>query len=92
MVELSRPRVGQLHRPKVFGGLLALRLTHTELTLVASVALILMVGTVMRYAMVVVDVALALQRGGASAQDASLSTALARARAILMTKLLAVPA
>ncbi|KMO28697.1 efflux RND transporter permease subunit [Methylobacterium aquaticum] len=74
----------------VVGGLLALHLTGTPLTLVASIACVLLVGIVMKNAILMVDVALALQREqGMSPRDAILEAALTRARPILMTTLVA---
>ncbi|TNC10080.1 acriflavine resistance protein B [Methylobacterium terricola] len=74
----------------VVGGLLALRLTGTPLTLVASIACVLLVGIVMKNAILMVDVALVLQREqGMSPRDAILDAALSRARPILMTTLVA---
>ncbi|MFH6786930.1 MULTISPECIES: efflux RND transporter permease subunit [Methylobacterium] len=74
----------------VIGGLMALRVTGTPLTLVASIACVLLVGIVMKNAILMVDVALALQRErGLAPRDAILEAALARARPILMTTLVA---
>ncbi len=74
----------------VFGGLVALHLTGTPLTLVASIACVLLVGIVMKNAILMVDVALALQREqGLAPREAILEAALTRARPILMTTLVA---
>ncbi|OAS23024.1 efflux RND transporter permease subunit [Methylobacterium platani] len=74
----------------VFGGLLALCATGTPLTLVASIACVLLVGIVMKNAILMVDVALNLQRERSlPADEAILEAAVARARPILMTTLVA---
>jgi multidrug efflux pump subunit AcrB len=72
------------------GGLLALHLTATPLTLVASIACILLVGMVMKNAIIMVDFALDAQRQrGLSAEAAILDAAIVRARPILMTTFVA---
>ncbi|SFU76217.1 multidrug efflux pump [Methylobacterium sp. 174MFSha1.1] len=74
----------------VIGGLVALRVTGTPLTLVASIACVLLVGIVMKNAILMVDVALVLQRErGLAIREAVLEAALSRARPILMTTLVA---
>ena len=74
----------------MLGGLLALLTTGTQLTLVASLACILLVGMVMKNAILMVDFALDGQRRlGLSAADAMLAAASARARPIVMTTLVA---
>jgi multidrug efflux pump len=74
----------------VLGGLLALLITGTQLTLVAAIACILLVGMVMKNAILMVDFALDSQRRlGLPATDAILAAARARARPILMTTLVA---
>jgi multidrug efflux pump subunit AcrB len=72
------------------GGLLALRVSGLPMTLVASIACVLLVGMVMKNAIMMVDVALALQRGrGLAPAEAILDAALSRARPILMTTMVA---
>ncbi len=73
-----------------FGALLALRLTGSEFTLVTSIACILLVGMVMKNAIIMVDFALDLERsGGMPAQQAIREAARRRVRPILMTTMAA---
>ncbi len=75
----------------VFGALLALRVTGFQFTLIASIACVLLVGMVMKNAIMMVDFALELQRGrGLSPRDAVREAALQRARPIIMTTLVAI--
>jgi multidrug efflux pump len=75
----------------VFGALLALRLTGTAFTLITSIACVLMVGMVMKNAIMMVDFALELQRGqGVAPRDAIRRAALQRVRPIVMTTLVAI--
>jgi hydrophobe/amphiphile efflux-1 (HAE1) family protein len=74
-----------------FGALLALMLTGTEFTLMAAIACLLVIGIVMKNAIMMVDFALAAQRqDGLSARDAIRLAAGLRARPILMTSLVAI--
>ena len=74
----------------VFGALLALRVGDFQFTLIAAIACVLLVGMVMKNAIMMVDFALELQRsGGLSPRDAVRQAALLRARPILMTTLVA---
>ncbi len=74
----------------LFGALLALRVTGFQFTLIASIACILLVGMVMKNAIMMVDFALDLQRNqGLAARDAVRQAALQRARPIIMTTLVA---
>jgi multidrug efflux pump subunit AcrB len=74
----------------VLGGLLALLVTGTQMTMMASIACILLVGMVMKNAILMVDFALDGQRRlGLPAREAVLRAASARARPILMTTLVA---
>jgi len=74
----------------VFGALLALRAGGFQFTLIAAIACVLLVGMVMKNAIMMVDFALELQRGrGLSPRDAVRQAALLRARPILMTTLVA---
>ena len=74
----------------LFGALLALRVTGFQFTLIASIACILLVGMVMKNAIMMVDFALDLQRSrGLSPRDAVREAALQRARPIIMTTLVA---
>ena len=75
----------------LFGALLALRVTGFQFTLIASIACVLLVGMVMKNAIMMVDFALELQRHrGLSPRDAVREAALQRARPILMTTLVAI--
>ena len=75
----------------LFGALLALEVTHFQFTLIASIACVLLVGMVMKNAIMMVDFALELQRGrGLSPRDAVRQAALQRARPIIMTTLVAI--
>jgi multidrug efflux pump len=73
------------------GALLALRLTGTEFTLIALLGLFLLIGIVMKNAILMIDVALDRERnGGLSARAAIREAALVRLRPILMTNLAAI--
>ena len=75
----------------VFGAMLALRATHTQFTLIAFIACVLLVGMVMKNAIMMVDFALAAERGhGLSPRDAMRLAARLRARPIVMTTLVAI--
>ncbi|MEY2621219.1 MAG: hypothetical protein RIT26_1039 [Pseudomonadota bacterium] len=71
------------------GALLALLLAGTEFSLVALIAVILLIGIVKKNAILMIDLALQHQRAGASAPRAILRAALRRARPIFMTTLAA---
>jgi multidrug efflux pump subunit AcrB len=72
------------------GALLALWMTATPFNLIASIACILLVGMVMKNAIMMVNFALELQRDrGLVPRDAIRHAALARARPIVMTSLVA---
>jgi hydrophobe/amphiphile efflux-1 (HAE1) family protein len=74
-----------------FGALLALELTKTEFTLVAAIACILVVGIVMKNAIIMVDFALAAQRRDyLSASEAIRLAAKSRVRPVVMTSLVAI--
>jgi hydrophobe/amphiphile efflux-1 (HAE1) family protein len=75
----------------LFGALLALRITGFQFTLIASIACVLLVGMVMKNAIMMVDFALELQRSrGLPPRDAVREAALQRARPIIMTTLVAI--
>ncbi|WP_158746328.1 efflux RND transporter permease subunit [Acidisphaera sp. L21] len=75
----------------LFGAMLALRITGFQFTLITSIACILLVGMVMKNAIMMVDFALELQRARAlSPRDAVRQAALQRARPIIMTTLVAI--
>jgi multidrug efflux pump subunit AcrB len=74
-----------------FGALLALWLTRTEFTIMTAIACILVVGMVMKNAILVVDFALEAERNdGLSPMRAIRQAALLRVRPITMTMLVAV--
>ncbi|HEX2861080.1 MAG TPA: efflux RND transporter permease subunit, partial [Lacunisphaera sp.] len=72
------------------GALLALRFTGTEFTLIAQLGLFLLIGIVMKNAILMIDVALVRERqDGLSPQAAIFEAAQLRLRPILMTNLAA---
>jgi multidrug efflux pump len=77
--------------PAVFGALLALRITGIELTIITTIACILLVGMVMKNAIMLVDFALQAERqDGLAPSDAIVLAARRRVRPIVMTTLVAV--
>jgi hydrophobe/amphiphile efflux-1 (HAE1) family protein len=75
----------------LFGALLALTLSRTQFTLMAAIACILVVGIVMKNAIMMVDFALVAQRHDMrTAADAIRLAACLRVRPILMTSLVAI--
>ena len=72
------------------GALLALLLTQTELTVIAIIGIILLIGIVKKNAILMIDFALAAERGeGKSSRDAIYEACLLRFRPILMTTMAA---
>lgn len=72
------------------GALLALRLTGTEFSLIALLGLFLLIGIVMKNAILMIDFAIATERrDGAAPRDAIYQAALLRLRPILMTNIAA---
>ncbi len=72
------------------GALLALRLTGTEFTLIALLGLFLLIGIVMKNAILMIDFALATERAGQrSPREAIFEAAQLRLRPILMTNIAA---
>jgi multidrug efflux pump len=72
------------------GALLALLLTRTELTVIAIIGIILLIGIVKKNAILMIDFALAVERGqGKSSRDAIYEACLLRFRPILMTTMAA---
>jgi multidrug efflux pump len=72
------------------GALLALRLTETEFTLIALLGLFLLIGIVMKNAILMIDFALETERkDGGSPRDAIYQAAQLRLRPILMTNIAA---
>jgi multidrug efflux pump subunit AcrB len=72
------------------GALLALLITHTELTVIAIIAIILLIGIVKKNAILIVDFAIEQRRAGKSALDAVYEACVLRFRPILMTTLAAI--
>lgn len=71
------------------GALLALKATNTDLTLVAFIGVILLIGLVKKNGIMLVDQAIDLRRAGATAREAAIRAAAMRLRPILMTTLAA---
>jgi multidrug efflux pump len=72
------------------GALLALLLTHTELTVIAVIGIILLIGLVKKNAILMIDFALAAERGeGKSSRDAIFEACMLRFRPIMMTTMAA---
>jgi multidrug efflux pump len=72
------------------GALLALLLTHTELSIIALIGIILLIGIVKKNAIMMIDFALdAERRQGCSPRDAAFQACLLRFRPIMMTTMAA---
>lgn len=72
------------------GALLALRLFNLDLTFIAMIGILLLIGIVKKNAIMMIDFALAAQRGeGLSAQEAIVMACMQRFRPIMMTTLCA---
>ena len=72
------------------GALLALMLTHTDLSVIAMIGIILLIGIVKKNAILMIDFALAAERNeGKSSRDAIYEACLLRFRPILMTTMAA---
>jgi multidrug efflux pump len=72
------------------GALLALILTHTDLTVIAMIGIILLIGIVKKNAIMMVDFALVAEREqGKSSRDAIFEACMLRFRPILMTTMAA---
>ncbi|MYN24911.1 efflux RND transporter permease subunit [Duganella levis] len=72
------------------GALLALRLAGLELSFIAMIGILLLVGVVKKNAIMIIDFALAAQRDGATPVDAVRQACLLRFRPIMMTTLCAI--
>ncbi len=73
------------------GALLALMLFHIDLSIVAIIGIILLIGIVKKNAILMIDFALAAERGeGKNARDAIYEACLLRFRPILMTTMAAI--
>jgi multidrug efflux pump len=72
------------------GGLLALYLTHTDLTIIGIIGVILLIGIVKKNAIMMIDFALAARRDeGRNSRDAIHEACMLRLRPILMTTMAA---
>jgi multidrug efflux pump len=72
------------------GALLALSLTHTDLTIIAVIGIILLIGIVKKNAIMMIDFALAVERSeGKGSRDSIYEACLLRLRPILMTTMAA---
>jgi multidrug efflux pump len=73
------------------GALLALMLTHTELTVIAIIGIILLIGIVKKNAILMIDFALAAERNeGKSSRDSIHQACMLRFRPIMMTTMAAI--
>jgi multidrug efflux pump len=72
------------------GALLALVVTDTNLSIVADMALVLLIGLVMKNAIMMIDFALARQRNGMAPREAIRDACLVRFRPIMMTTMVAI--
>ena len=72
------------------GALLALLLTNTELSIVAMMALVLLIGLVKKNAIMMIDFALVAQRKGVTPLEAIREACLVRFRPIMMTTMVAI--
>lgn len=72
------------------GALLALVVTGTELSIVADMALVLLIGLVKKNAIMMIDFALVRERAGMSAREAIRDACLVRFRPIMMTTMVAI--
>jgi multidrug efflux pump len=72
------------------GGLLALELTHTDLTIIGIIGIILLIGIVKKNAIMMIDFALEAEReGGRNSRDSIHQACMLRLRPILMTTMAA---
>jgi len=73
------------------GALLALMLTHTELTVIAIIGIILLIGIVKKNAILMIDFALAAERTeGRSSRESIYQACMLRFRPIMMTTMAAI--
>ncbi|WP_114240372.1 efflux RND transporter permease subunit [Dyella sp. C9] len=73
------------------GALLALWITDTELSVIAQIALVLLIGIVKKNAIMMIDFALVARREhGLTAQDAAYEASMVRFRPIMMTTMVAI--
>ena len=87
------PTAGQILKTNVsprFRAVLALLITGTDLSVIALIGIILLIGIVKKNAIMMIDFALAAERGeGKSSRDAIFQACLLRFRPILMTTMAA---
>ena len=67
------------------GALLALLVFHTELSVMALIGIVLLIGIVIKNAIMMVDFAIGVQRAGASPEESIYQACLLRFRPIMMT-------
>ena len=67
------------------GAVLALIALQTEFSLITVIGIILLIGIVKKNAILMIDFALAAERGGASRRDAIFQACMMRFRPIIMT-------
>jgi multidrug efflux pump subunit AcrB len=67
------------------GALLALLVSHNELTVIALIAIVLLIGIVIKNAIMMIDFALEAQRSGKAPEDSIYQACLLRFRPIMMT-------
>jgi multidrug efflux pump len=72
------------------GALLALLATHTDLSVIAFIGVILLIGIVKKNAIMMVDFALVAERSGMAPEEAIYQASMVRFRPIMMTTLAAV--
>ena len=73
----------------VVGALIALRIFGMDLSLIAVIGLLMLIGIVKKNAIMMIDVALTTQRGGKAPADAIVEAAVLRFRPIMMTTMAA---
>ena len=72
------------------GALLALEITHTDLTIIAIIGIILLIGIVKKNAIMMIDFALEVERNeGKNSRDSIFEACMLRLRPILMTTMAA---
>src|SRR6202030_4031805 len=67
------------------GALLALFITHNELTVIALIGIILLIGIVIKNAIMMIDFALGAERSGKTSEESIYQACLLRFRPIMMT-------
>ena len=72
------------------GALLALLLTNTELSIIAMMAIVLLIGLVKKNAIMMIDFALVAERTGTPPSEAIHAACIARFRPIMMTTMVAI--